>query len=453
MARASASPRWLAWTIITLVTLFALYVRWYYVVSADVMQPAYLLQARGDAADYYRYAWNLVHHGVFSIQLPGPTAPIPDSFRDPGYPLLMAIWLRALDDWQSFYAAMLLSQAMLGAATVGLLLVAARRWFGWKGLLSTGLVMALWPHSVAAASFLLSEVLFAFLVALALALWVEASARKNPWLAASAGVAFSLAALTNAILIPFAPMVALLIAVRSPSARPLAMALLVASLTLPLAWVARNANLQGGVSAGDRAVMNLVQGSWPSYHQDFRLANNGDAHAQAEMEAMDTEIAAFKSGKLHGLANLWERIGDAPGHYLAWYLSKPALLWQWDIRIGQGDVYTYGTQHSPFVESAPMRAAWAVCRAANPLIAIAAFAICLWILLTFRKGQDDDLACLALLAIYVTSVYGALQSEPRYAVPFRGEEVLLAFLAVKSGYMCALRLISTRQHSQVPRLV
>jgi hypothetical protein len=74
-------------------------------------------------------------------------------------------------------------------------------------------------------------------------------------------------------------------------------------------------------------------------------------------------------------------------------------------------------------------------------------------LFKFQNKQDDGLACLALLAIYVTCVYGALQSEPRYAVPFRGEEVLLALLAMKNGYMCALRRISTHRDSEIPKLV
>ncbi|WP_250624062.1 ArnT family glycosyltransferase [Pinirhizobacter soli] len=441
MGHADPKRQWLLWASIGLVTLFALWVRWYYVISAEVIQPVYLPQTRGDAADYYRYAWNLSHYGVFSSRLPGNESPISDSFRDPGYPLLMAAWMRVFSAWEAFYAAMLLTQAALGAATVGLLMFAGRRWLGVTWLTAAGLLMAIWPHSVAASSFLLSEVLFGFLVALALTCWVEAVSRRRTWLAGAAGLAFSAAALTNAVLLPFAPAFALvLLAFRRQ--RKIAMVLLMASLAIPLFWTLRNTQLSTGASSGDRAVMNLVQGSWPSYHQDFKRALNGDAQAQQNMQAMDTEMAVFQAGGIHGIENLLVRLRKDPVHYLGWYLYKPALLWQWDIRISQRDIYTYYTQHSPFVDVAPMRAAWAISRAMNPFLALLALAACIWILISMSKKANDDQVAPALLALYVTFVYSLLQSEPRYSVAFRGVEILLAFLALQWLYFCVARLNS-----------
>ena len=61
-----------------LLTLFAWLLREYFVLATVVEAPI-----RGDVRDYVAYAWNLVHHGVFSKAWPTDTAavPVPDGFR------------------------------------------------------------------------------------------------------------------------------------------------------------------------------------------------------------------------------------------------------------------------------------------------------------------------------------------------------------------------------------
>lgn len=433
MAHDNPSTRPRTWVIIIGMGLLALAIRWYYVVHADVMQPVYLPEARGDAVDYYRYGWNLAMHGVFARDLPGAVILHPDSFRDPGYPVLMAFWLRVLGgDWQLFYGAMLLTQAALGGATVSLLMFALRRSLGTAAMVVAGTLMALWPHSVAAVSFLLSEVLFAFLMALALALWSEAVARRSIVLGILAGASFAAAALSNAVLAPFAPMMGALVALTSPKYRTVAIALLLTSLLGPLAWMARNVSLPAAASAGDRAAMNLVEGSWPSYHDAFQRSMNGHKDAVAQMQAIDDEIAAFHHGYAHGVGLILGRMNIAPWHYIAWYASKPALLWQWDIRIGHGDIYTYATRYSPYTDSGPMIAVWAICRRLNPLLAILALGACVIVLATAKRKDPTFPLIAACLLLYATGVYSVLQSEPRYSVAFRGIEIGLAIVAVQA---------------------
>ncbi|HEV7777108.1 MAG TPA: hypothetical protein VGO76_09595, partial [Luteibacter sp.] len=133
--------------ILLLVGIASLTLRWFYVTHALVYQPADAPNARGDAVDYYRYAWNMVHRGVFSMASPQSAIATPDNYRDPGYPLLMAAWMKVFSQWDAWYAALLLSQAALGALTVVLLMQAGRQWLPKRWLIAAGIVMAVWPHS------------------------------------------------------------------------------------------------------------------------------------------------------------------------------------------------------------------------------------------------------------------------------------------------------------------
>lgn len=65
----------------------ALVIRVQYVRHTSIYQPI-----RADARQYVLYGYNLAHHGTFSREFPA-SAPSPDSFRLPGYPLVIALSL------------------------------------------------------------------------------------------------------------------------------------------------------------------------------------------------------------------------------------------------------------------------------------------------------------------------------------------------------------------------
>src|SRR5574337_1066310 len=374
--------RWQWWLLLLLVGLFALGIRYYYVTHAQVFQPVNQPNVRGDAVEYYRYAFNLSAHGVFSKAPAGTTPLVGDSFRDPGYPLFLAGWMKVFGQWDSWYAAVLLSQALLGALTVMLMLALARRWMppGW--LAAAGVLMAVWPHSVAMSSYLLSETLFGFLAALGLLLLRVGLDRHRAGWAAASGIGFSLAALTNAVLIPFAPLLAVYLFVRKKASGVFCASLAIAALAVVTPWMVRN---------------SLI-------------------HATA------------KDSSSSGLALIAHRMASRPGHYLWWYLSKPALLWDWDIRIGQGDVYVYPTRNSPFKSNVAFRAVGALCHSLNPWFFALAIVGALLALLP-RQAPQPDQAAAALMFVFVPLVSSVLQAEPRYSVPFRGLEIVLSAFA------------------------
>ena len=425
---------WQWWLLLLLIGLFSLGFRYYYLIHAQVFQPADLPNARADAVDYYRYAQNLVHHGVFSKAPESQSPPFGDSFRDPGYPLFLAGWLKFSPQWDAWYSAVLMSQGLLSALSVVLALCLGRRWMPMRWLAAAGILMAIWPHSVSIGSFLLTETLFGFLCVLGMFLLDQALHRRSAAWAMASGLGFALGALTNAVLLPFAPLLGLYFACRRQISAAMFAGLLAGAMILPAAWMMRNTLLphSPGNSSTGRALDNLVQGSWPIYHQAYQASMKNDPLAVATMTRISQESDLIQSDPAAGLAELMRRMGHHPIEYARWYLSKPALLWDWDIRMGQGDIYVYPTRNSPFKDNALYRSAIAVCHTLNPLLfllMIAGGIVALWP----RQQIPRSLVAATLLLAFVTTVYSVFQAEPRYSIPYRPLEILLATFAAYRG--------------------
>jgi len=198
-------------TILVIGSLLAIALRGYFITAAIVFQPLDDARSSIDAAEYYRRAWNMLHHGVLSIDIPSQAAPAASSFRDPGYPLFLALWLAVATDYQNWYAAVLVAQAVLGGVTVACVVIAFRHEIPTWALAKVALLAAAWPHSVTIASCILSENLTAPLVAgslLALRRSVESPTRSRALLA---GLMLACAGLTNAVLAPMTIVLALVL--------------------------------------------------------------------------------------------------------------------------------------------------------------------------------------------------------------------------------------------------
>jgi 4-amino-4-deoxy-L-arabinose transferase-like glycosyltransferase len=418
------------WPIAVAITVLALLVRVLYFTGAEVDDPL-----RGDVLEYWNYASNLVGHGVFSMLPPGAAVPPPDAYRSPGYPAFLALCLRlASTPAQAVQWAQWL-QLLLGAALAPMTIVLARRWLSPPAALMSGLAVALWPHLVVFSSTLLSETLFCFLLLSCLLALAAAHARASTGWAAAAGAAGGMAYLVNPLALFLPPLFAALLALRGQ--RRLAAACLLAFAALAGAWAIRNAGVGPGADSGSRAATNFVQGSWPLYHA---AANDRDRNeiAAAYAAQIDEEAKAMQVNPRAGLATMAERFGAEPGAYLRWYaLEKPWLLWDWNVRIGWGDIYFLQTLRSPFERNAGLRAIHAVFHFLNPAFFALAVAATLFALaaLLRRRGATEAplaLAATALLFAYVTAVHVVFQAEPRYSVAYRPFEVLLAVSALAS---------------------
>ena len=267
-------PRFLLW--LALVTLLAAAIREHFVLATIVDHPFV-----GDVRQYVFYAWNLVHHGVFSLAPPQIAAPPPDAYRSPGYPWLISLcmMLRPNGDW---YALMLQAQVLLGTATVALTGMLGRLWLPRWAALWAAALLAFWPHHVAATGALLSEVLFGFTLIAALLLYARG---RMP----AAGAMFGFSYLVNPLIGLF-PIVLALLHKRDFDRRKLVLLLgvfllPVAALAIRNATIASTPNQQPG-----RLATNLVQGSWPLYHAAQNDAHLGKAVPMAIMRDIDEEV-------------------------------------------------------------------------------------------------------------------------------------------------------------------
>lgn len=427
-----------------LIVTLALLVRVIYQLGAEP-----LVHIAGDINDYVRYAWNLGQHGIYSsAPINADTTPPADSFRPPGYPLFLLLAMR-LDgftpDWASTAYAM---QILLSSATVLLTMLLGREWMRPGFALAAGTLTALWPHHVVFASTLLSETLLGFCIALALWLTAVARRRTSVAIALAAGLAFGYAALINTLMLLF-PIIVVVVMACTRDRKP-ALALLLGFSLLPAAWWLASPSPDADTrNNSHRAVMNLVQGSWPHYHQAWR-ARNAHASARQIMETIDEEIALANEAPRTGMAVILERMSLDPAGYARWYLlEKPYLLWDWDIQLGWGGIHFLPVETTPMERHPMLRTSHLILKSLNPLLFALASIAAVILVISWLRGRNPPFAALlvALFAIYVTGLHTVLQAEPRYSIPYRPEQMLLA-----CGMLAILltRLLSrTRQRGVV----
>lgn len=368
------------------VVLLAFALREWYVLAAVVNIPI-----RGDITDYMRYAYNLVHSGVFSHAQPG-TAIAPDAFRGPGYPTLLAAVMLIFPDFTAWLTASIQVQVVVGTATVAGVIALARQSMDRGPALIAGLLIAAWPHHIVGTGALLSEVLFGFLLIAALLL------RSRP---AWGGGVFGLAYLVNPIIALFPPILA---------HRKRSWVLLVVFVIPAALWGARGLTVP---DAPGRAGMNFVQGSWPEYHEAYRWSNLLTV-SRAHTQAIDEQAKLISEHPATAARQVAERMAADPLRYVKWYaLEKPYLLWSWDIQLGDGGIYFLRTSNSLF----EMQLSWlkAVAWLLNPGLFALALLGALW-----RRDS------VGLLFLYLTAIHVIFQAEPRYAVAYRPVEMIAA---------------------------
>jgi hypothetical protein len=408
--------------------LLALFLRWYFVTHAQVLQPLYRDSDWGDAGQYYRYAWNLLHHGLFSSAALNSANPMPDSFRDPAYPTFLALGMAITDNYDRWYTVVIFSQVLMGAITVACTTLAIRDAVPVWILALAALAMAVWPHLVSIPAYILSESLTAPLCAITALTLREAAARRSiAWTVTGSG-ALALAALTNGVLAPLVVVLPLCFAWKRTMSRNQLLVFVIVAAAPLVAWGIRNAGVSATLSSTMRVEMNFVQGSWPTYHAATQLAADEDPVGLQTVDAINLEIATLHLNKTEGLRTLAERMSQAPVTYIGWYLSKPALLWGWNIGLGDGDIYMYPTHNSPFVTQPIFKAIEAVTFVLNSILALLAAAGL--VVVARRHSPPAATITFAVTAAWVTVVYAVLQSDARYSTPYRPAEIALACVAV-----------------------
>lgn len=387
---------------------------------------------RGDATANVSYAYNLVNKRVFSSARPDAALAPADSYRGPGYPVFLAPMVAAAGDSLAWMGWVRCLQALLGALTVILTAVLARRMMPPLAVVGCALLVAMWPHLITSSGFFLTETLAGFALLLAMVASERAVDVRTPTLLLVAGLLWGLAYAVNPVFF-FAPLIYLPRLVGRNRNR-LTVLFVIAAMALPAAWAVRNASLPRQVaSSGSRAMSNFVQGSWPQYHAAYasRDADEEPARILGEIGAEDTLLQANRRA---GLQAIYSRMSKDPLRYAFWYLAyKPFLLWDWSIRIGYGDIYAHDVANSPFERPGLLAGIKRIAMAINPWILMAAAGYALMTLTAVARRRADGnetISTVVLMVCYLTLVHVVLQAEPRYSIPYRPLEFMLAVLAM-----------------------
>ena len=403
------------------IALLAFMVREWFVLAAVFPDPL-----QGDSTSYLRYALHILRDGTFAQTGNGETA-IPDAYRGPGYPLILAA-LGASSGGESWLPAIQQFQVIAGSATVCATIAIAYLWLGRAWALLAGVCMALEPHHIAATGAVLTEVTFGFFVSVGLLGALCAAQRRSAVVAGLAGCAFAFGYLVNPIIALF-PFVLLPWFLRAQLPRQ-GMVVAAVSLLAIGGWFARNQMY--GISSLDRAAQNFVVGSWPDYDHSWKYQRvDPDARRVLDQSGKETEELISRPGA--GLQAIFARMSSDYPRYLAWYLlRKPYLLWDWNIRIGAGGVNSLETKNSPLDTSIMLRTTSAALEWGNPVFFGLAV---LGAILGLREKYGYPIAA---FFCYVTVLHAVLQAEPRYSIPYKFAEALLVANAL-AHVIAALR--------------
>ncbi len=440
-----------------LLIILALFLRLSYIDNTIVDHPI-----RADAREYVAYGYNIYFHHTFSFAT-GREPIAPDSFRSPGFPLLIAASLAA-GGKRYWYGTLLRWQAILGTLVVGLTFLIGRLLLpDWAALTATALT-ALNPHLVVMSGYLLTETLFSFLLLLSLWLFLllgrslrqgqHICSRRSIMLAAACALSFGCTYLTNETALFLPLLLAMLLVgkagIRQPSpSRTAVTVMLILFSCFPLGWNLRAfvEHIPPDLRGSQRALETMTHGSYPDFiYKDPRLQYypyNDDPRYQEYSASVGNFLRIFS-----------HRVAEEPWRYLRWYLiDKPYTLWTWNILQGQGDIYVYPVlrslyQIAPFWDQTRL-----LMKRLHPLILLLALSGLL-ILLPRKRGICKTytpakqlplpVTVLATVLIYYTLLYNLFATWPRYAVPLRPELYLWAAWSL-CALICLCRTLAHRR--------
>lgn len=426
-------------------------------ITGLLLRVQYLRLAEGqtlivrDAKQYVDYGRNLFKHGVFSKDT-AATPPRPDSFRSPGYPLLIAL-IMGLGGETHFIAPLLYTQAALSALLVPLTYFAGVVFLPPIAALAAAFLVAVSPHLVTAAGCVLTETLFAVLLLAGVCCLQYAYKLLSIWRASLAGLLFGCAILTNeaAFFLPFFLVVGLFSRAASGAGpftfkkmRTAAFFLSIAML-FPLGWTVRNhLNVPSDAPKGhDRAVTTMSHGAYPDFIYKSPVYRRFPYREDPRQPEFGSSLKNFAD-------ILWARAKDEPVRYLWWYLAgKPYYLWSWDIIQGVGDIYINPVKVSLFQTSGVAAGIRGAMKALHPLLLFLALLTLPAVISKVREGRADDAAELQLpllplvTCLYFTLVYMVFAPWPRYAIPLRPEFYLCGLWS--AGFL--LRILKKRHRS------
>lgn len=172
------------------------------------------------------------------------------------------------------------------------------------------------------------------------------------------------------------------------------------------------------LKSGQRAAINLMNGLYPEYYEDFAKGIINDPN-----HPMNQDITKTGGSVTKAFSIILEKVKNDPARFLKWYLiEKPLIFWSWDIRIGVGDVFVYPFTQSIFDISLIWKGIKNIYKVINPALFLVYLYGLVLIIRSSIKNRSLEIFFISmafLLVAYATAIYTVFQTDPRYSVPFR----------------------------------
>jgi 4-amino-4-deoxy-L-arabinose transferase-like glycosyltransferase len=401
-----------------------------------------------DSREYDLMARNLVDGHGLSLASQEPY--LPTLYREPGYPVLVGVLYRAFGP--DVDAVVVVQVLLLAVAAVVTALVGARLFGPLAGLIA-GAWFGLNPESAHYAHWLLTEILFALLLVLTVALALRAQRDGSARDYILTGVGLGLATLVRAVASGLIPPLLVLLGVTGAFGvgrwvRWQRLALMVAGFGVVVApWLARNAETFGRASLTSRIGVNLVRRA-PRAAQPLS-AYAADIVASVwiatnPLSQVIYPISRFQWGPSYEDNLIWDFHVNEEVRYLWRYQPQCQTAPDEDqcfADVGMAFVRQYPLQY--LVQSVfelvkllftPLPSAQALIHNTTLWLAIVTGAVLAW---RRQLGAPHVLVIGVVLAFVLESV--ALDTQVRYVWPFL--PYVTAFAAVPVGWVVN-RLVS-----------
>lgn len=415
---------------LVLIVLLGAFLRLNVTLHTTVLAPL-----RADAGEYFSYAYNLEHHGVYSRQLtfltPGLKQPIqPDAMRSPGYSLFL-LPFAASEPTNKTILDITLMQAFLGILMVPMayLLGAPILSGGWR--LLPPLLVAISPQLVLAGTFVLSETLFTFLFLLVLIAIQQLfiNPQKLRW-GIVGGALLAAAALTRPTVQYLLPLIALCIYLMVPASNRLKqMAGMIGGFFLVFGpWLIRNYFALGILSDPTLSVSTILHGHYPNFMYQGNLESLGYPYR------FDPDVAIIGSNLGSVLSEILRLFITEPLTYLRWYLiGKPLAFFSWGDVASTNEIFTYPTLQSPYLTNSwftTLKDLMRMTHAIWMLLGLVAAGIC-WKNGLIQIGKMISVVrVFSVVVLYFVVVHMAGFPIARYCIPLLPVMFILAAFAL-----------------------
>lgn len=378
---------------------------------------------RADARDYFSYAYNLKHFGVYSrtdTLTQDPTAPPkPDALRTPAYPLFLLPFVDGPPTSEGLLTITRV-QALLSVITVLLAFGLARQIVSTWYALAAAALTALSPHLVTMNIYLLSETLFGFLTILAVLLVCAMPKFRNLWLPVGAGATLAVAGLAHPMLLYFIiPLIVFVLVFWGwkKEFRRTAV-LLLAFFLVSGTWIGRNIATLGISGDNTLALAALRVG----VYRDYMFQDRPETYAYPYRFDPRYEETSKDFGVV--TREIVDQIAVNPMAQIGWYLKKPVQAWRWNMAEGPGDIFIYPVADSPYRFLWHFRTTRTVMYWLHwPLVVLMVVGLLLaWLPSRLSRLPDSAIfgaRVISLLLLYHAALMMVGFPLPRYTVPLR----------------------------------